>query len=124
MNYEVSVVDHFSAAHQIKEVNSKCERLHGHNWKVEAWVRADNLDENGLVIDFRLLKKALKKILDTLDHNYINDLPFFKEKNATSENIALFIYQELSLIIDDQRIKVSKVRVAESHNSFAEYISD
>ena len=122
MSYEVSVVDNFSAAHQIKETHSKCERLHGHNWQVTVWARAEELDERGLVVDFRLLKLELKKVLDVLDHNFLNELPFFKEKNATSENIACFIYNHMSGRIDDGRVKISRVKVAESHNSFAEYI--
>jgi len=66
----------------------------------------------------------LKRCLDILDHNYINDLPTFKDINATSENIAYFIYKQISQAIDNERIKVSRVKVAESHNSFAEYIGD
>jgi len=124
MSYEVSVIDHFSAAHQIKETHDKCERLHGHNWQVIVWVIAKELDEHGLVVDFRILKNELKRCLDILDHNYINDLPAFKDINATSENIAYFIYKQISQAIDNERIKVSRVKVAESHNSFAEYIGD
>jgi len=93
MSYEVSVIDHFSAAHQINETHDKCERLHGHNWQVIVWVIAKELDEHGLVVDFRILKNELKRCLDILDHNYINDLPAFKDINATSENIAYFIYK-------------------------------
>jgi len=124
MSYEVSVIDHFSAAHQINETHDKCERLHGHNWQVIVWVIAKELDEHGLVVDFRILKNELKRCLDILDHNYINDLPAFKDINATSENIAYFIYKQISQAIDNERIKVSRVKVAESHNSFAEYIGD
>lgn len=124
MSYEVSVIDHFSAAHQINETHDKCERLHGHNWQVIVWVIAKELDEHGLVVDFRILKNELKRCLDILDHNYINDLPTFKDINATSENIAYFIYKQISQAIDNERIKVSRVKVAESHNSFAEYIGD
>jgi 6-pyruvoyltetrahydropterin/6-carboxytetrahydropterin synthase len=124
MSYEVSVIDHFSAAHQIRETHDKCERLHGHNWQVVVWVKAKKLDEHDLVIDFRILKKELKKCLDTLDHNFINELSAFKGINATSENIACYIYKQLAEAINTKRIKVSKVKVAESHNSFAEYIDD
>jgi len=124
MSYEVSVIDHFSAAHQINETHDKCERLHGHNWQVIVWVIAKELDEHGLVVDFRILKNELKRCLDILDHNYINDLPAFKDINATSENIAYFIYKQISQAIDNERIKVSRVKVAESHNSFAEYMGD
>jgi 6-pyruvoyltetrahydropterin/6-carboxytetrahydropterin synthase len=124
MSYEISVVDYFSAAHQIKEAGGKCEQLHGHNWQVTVYVKAEDTDKNGLILDFRVLKKELKTCLAKLDHKYVNDIPFFKDKNATSENISFFIYKELSKSISDGRVTVSRVKVAESHNSFAEYIND
>jgi 6-pyruvoyltetrahydropterin/6-carboxytetrahydropterin synthase len=124
MSYEISVVDYFSAAHQIKEAGGKCEHLHGHNWQVTVYLKAEDTDNNGLVLDFRMLKNELRTCLDKLDHKYINDIPFFKDRNATSENICFFIYQELSKPLNDKRVKVSRVKVAESHNSFAEYTND
>lgn len=54
--YEVTIIKSFSAAHLLADIGGKCETLHGHNFKVEVSVAADQLDANGLLIDFRFLK--------------------------------------------------------------------
>jgi len=58
----------------------KCEELHGHNFKVEVTVAAEELNSNGLLIDFRFLKKVLVEILEEIDHKYLNMLTSFCRK--------------------------------------------
>ena len=77
----------------LADIGGKCEELHGHNFKVEVTVGAPDLNSDGLLIDFRLVKKWLKDILDDMDHKHLNDLPFFAGKNPSSENIANYIYE-------------------------------
>ena len=94
--YTVSVYQYFSAAHFLREYRGKCEKLHGHNWKVEAEVSGDGLDRAGLLLDFGVLKKHLSAILNGLDHRVLNDeVPFFRDNNPSAENIARFIFDEL-----------------------------
>ena len=81
--YSIKVIDEFSAAHNLRGYKGKCENLHGHNWKVEVKIKTDIPDKTGMVLDFRSVKKSLKKILEKLDHKYINDLPYFKKNNPT-----------------------------------------
>ena len=81
--YEVTIIKSFSAAHLLSEIGGKCEELHGHNFKVEVTVGSPELNSEGILIDFRLLKKWLKDILDQMDHQHLNDLPFFKDKNPS-----------------------------------------
>jgi 6-pyruvoyltetrahydropterin/6-carboxytetrahydropterin synthase len=121
MAYRVKVEDQFSAAHRIQEIGGKCENLHGHNWKVSVSIQADKLSQHGLVTDFRKLKTQLKKILKEMDHSYLNEIPSFKKINPTSENIAKYIYDNLSKKINNERIKVKSIEVAESENSKASY---
>ncbi len=90
--FEVTIIKSFSAAHQLADIGGKCEELHGHNFKVEVTVGAPDLNSDGILIDFRLVKKWLKDILDEMDHQHLNDLPFFAGKNPSSENIAYYIY--------------------------------
>lgn len=96
MPYKIKVEGDFSTAHNLRGYKGKCERLHGHNWKVEVTVVSDRLNKLGMVMDFRKLKNKLNKVLDGLDHRYINELPYFRKVNPTSENIARYIYDKLS----------------------------
>lgn len=116
--YRVRVIDNFSSAHNLRNYEGNCERLHGHNWKVEAFLQSKTLDNVGMLVDFKILKKELKKILDDLDHIYLNEHPYFKEINPTSENMAKYLYDQLSIPFGDM---VHKVLVWESDNSVAEY---
>ena len=117
--YEVCVRARFSAAHQIREYGGNCERLHGHNWLVEVAVRSDGLDELGMVIDFRDLKRALKEVLKKLDHRLLNEVEPFDRINPTSENIAEYIFERLCELLPEH--EVAWVRVWESEDSSATY---
>jgi len=119
--YEVKIKADFSAAHNLREVGGKCESLHGHNFVVEVAVESDSLDEGGMVIDFRFLKRKTEDILGTLDHRYLNELPLFAKMNPSSENLAAYIFSELSRQIDHGSLRVSRVSVWESETSRATY---
>ena len=119
--YEVKIKADFSAAHNLRTGGGKCESLHGHNFIVEVAVESESLGEGEMVIDFRLLKGKTKSILETLDHRYLNELPFFAEANPTSENLATYIFGELSRQIDQGSRRVSWVSVWESETSQATY---
>lgn len=101
----------------MRNYKGKCEALHGHNWKVELMLESDTLDSQGMVMDFKELKDKLKDILSPLDHKYLNDIPYFKEKNPTSENIARFIHKKLSEILKG-KIKISVWETTASCASF------
>ena len=91
MSFEVRVEADFSAAHFLRDYNGKCENLHGHNYKVYAHVKGSKLNEGGMLLDFSLLKKALRTICKSLDHTNLNDLEVF-EQNPSAERIAMYIY--------------------------------
>jgi len=115
--YEIKVIDEFSGAHNLRNYKGKCEELHGHNWKVEVTVCKNTLNAQGMIMDFKDLKNALKRILSLLDHKYLNDIPSFGKKNPTSENIAEFIYKKLSAKIKNKIL----VTVWETENSSASF---
>lgn len=119
--FEVYIETHFSAAHALKGYPGDCARVHGHNWIIEVYVRCVKLDEIGIGIDFRDVKQGVKDVLAGLDHFNLNDLPAFKDINPTSENIAKFLYKELSGKINSDMAKVSKVKVCETPGSGAFY---
>ena len=120
--YELKIISQFSAAHQLREYEGKCENLHGHNWKVEVSVTGNKLGKNGLLIDFKLIKKATEKVLDELDHEFLNDLDAFKTANPSSENIARHIFTALSRELNTEDIKVSRVTTWESDSACATYM--
>ncbi len=111
----------FSAAHCLQEVGGKCESLHGHNFTVEVAVESEALNDLGMVIDFRLLKNKTQALLQALDHSYLNELPPFKGKNPSSENLASYIFQELTRQVDRKGCRLSWVSVWESETSRATY---
>ena len=120
--YELTVESAFEAAHRIENYPGKCERLHGHNWIVEAIVRGSELNELGILIDFKVLKSELNKILDELDHKYLNELENFAKKNPTAENIAEEIFNKLSASkIFSGETKLFAVKVHESPKSCVTY---
>ena len=125
--FELTVRAEFEAAHQINGYNGKCQRLHGHNWSVEALVEGRELDKLGMLIDFKILKAELNKVLDDLDHRYLNDLLAFSEGlNPTAENLARYIFDKLSAseIFKDTTAHLKAIRVYESPRSCVTYTAD
>lgn len=118
--YRLMIFTHFAAAHNLMHYQGDCENLHGHNWKVEVTVATQELDKAGLGIDFKILKKETNRILDLLDHKYLNDLSFFKELSPSSENIARFVFEQL-VDIFPKPVIVESVRIWESDHACATY---
>lgn len=120
--YELKVITRFAAAHQLTMVGTKCENMHGHNWKIEVFVAGENLDEAGVLVDFGVIKKHVADIMSLLDHKYLNELAFFEQKQPSSENIAYLVATELQKRIDDSAVRVSRVTAWESEDAGATYI--
>jgi len=125
--YELVVRTRISAAHFLREYDGPCGRLHGHTWEIEAAISGDELDERGMLVDFRKVKDSLGKILNELDHRHLNDLEPFKAgsgRNPTAENLARHIYVRLKPEMQaiGKNVKVRKVRVWESSDASAIYM--
>jgi 6-pyruvoyltetrahydropterin/6-carboxytetrahydropterin synthase len=119
--YQLKITSNFASAHNLMHYQGDCENLHGHNWKVDVSVTAKDLDKSGLGIDFKKLKAETKTLLKTLDHKYLNELEPFKGVSPSSENIARYIYQELSRTLNNNNIKVESITVWESDFARAKY---
>ena len=119
--YHLTIQTHFAAAHNLLNYQGDCENLHGHNWKVEVTVATDQLDKAGLGIDFKILKKHTKEIMNYLDHKYLNDLDAFKGISPSSEHIAKFIFDRLLDSLSGFDVTVEKITVWESDNAYASY---
>ena len=121
--YEIVVEDEFSAAHFLKLYDGSWEHRHGHNWKVAVRAEAKKLDSMGVVMDFEMLKPALKEILSGLNFTSLNDHPRFKDPhvNSSTENIARLIYEELTKKVRSKTAKITKVTVWETPDACASY---
>ncbi len=118
--YILEVESDFSAAHQLREYQGKCENLHGHNWRVRVAVSGENLDRSGMLLDFGELKRILNECTAPLDHVFLNDLETFGKINPTSENIACYLSLELQRRLPED-ICVTSVTVWESDKCRATY---
>ena len=119
--FELMIKRSISAAHRLKEYGGKCEELHGHNWRIDVFIKAAELDETGLALDFRIMKQKTDEVLKELDHTYLNELPCFEGDNPSSERIAQYIFRRLSKLLDDGRARVSKVTAWESDTACASF---
>ncbi|MEK6673124.1 MAG: 6-carboxytetrahydropterin synthase QueD [Nitrospirota bacterium] len=122
--FELMVEGSFAAAHQLRGYKGKCEKLHGHNWKIHIHVSAEKLDELDMVIDFHELKQIIKETTSSLDHTFLNDVFPFTEKNPSSENIAKWIYDTLKKKINNGNVQLSAVTVWESDTASTTYYED
>lgn len=122
--YELMVEASFSSAHQLRGYKGECEKLHGHNWKVQVHVLAEKLNELDMAIDFHELKDFLDEVIAPLDHGFLNDLFPFTEKNPSSENIAKWIFDSLKKKVNDGNLQLSAVTVWESESTSATYFEE
>ena len=118
--YEVTIRKDFSAAHVLQEIGGKCEDLHGHNFIVEATIGGRSLNSEGILVDFRDVKKWLAGILEEFDHRCLHELPSFSGINPSSENIAKLIYERISGKLPPG-LSMLKVTVWESDNARVSY---
>lgn len=117
--FRVSVEGDFDAAHALRGYEGKCERLHGHRFRVVASLDAQGLNNIGITYDFVELKRHLNSVLSRLDHQNLNELPPFDRINPSSENIAVFVYNEMNKSLADN--KLASVEVWESPESHVLY---
>ena len=96
MAYELFIQADFSAAHQLRDYKGKCERLHGHNWRIDLRLAGDRLGAEGLLLDFTEAKRILGEVLERFDHRYLNEVEPFDRLQPSSENIARTIAEAVA----------------------------
>jgi len=122
--YTLKICTDFASAHTLRDYPGDCNRMHGHNWKVEVEMVAHQLNQVGMGIDFKEIKKATKDVAKRLDHRYLNDIAPFDKVNPTAENIAAYFYQQLAEMLNKDTIKVSTVTVWETDRACVSYAED
>jgi 6-pyruvoyltetrahydropterin/6-carboxytetrahydropterin synthase len=116
----------FAAAHAIRGHTRGCQNLHGHNYRVRVHLRADELDELGMVLDFADLKTIVEEVLRPFDHRVINEIPPFDERNTTAELLSAYVFAEVAQRLPGdpgdpggRRLAVTRVEVWENDSSCA-----
>lgn len=114
MKSEIVVKQDFSAAHFLNFYRGKCEKMHGHTFKIEVFFKVNQLQQSGISIDFTEIKAYLKKILP--DHQVLNEIyPF----SPSAENLAKCFFEKIS-----KKYPVVKVILWESEDAGAIYSKD
>lgn len=119
--FEISIKSQFCGAHFLAGYKGPCANLHGHNWEVEIFLQGAATNRLGMLIDFKEVKKMLNAVLEKLDHKNLSDLPAFKRRQPTAENIAMFIFNKLSLEFRSSGCRLRRVRVSETPGTAAHY---
>lgn len=114
---DIFIKTHFSGGHHLRNYPGNCEKPHGHNWKVKVTVRANELDQLGMGIDFKNLKNCVNRVVDELDHTDLNDHPAFRDINPSSEHIAMHLFNELKNELQTDRYQLYSVTVRETDTS-------
>ena len=126
MPYTVFKEFAFAAGHFIPDHPGKCRNMHGHNYRVRVFLRADELDRIGMVYDFAHLKAMMNDAVGDFDHQVINDIPPFDTLSPTAENMAAYVFERTATLLADDaeaadRVSVVRVELWENDTSCAIY---
>jgi len=122
--FEVTVETGFSSGHYLRNYQGGCENPHGHNYKVRITLAGEVVEDNGLLLDFKCLKEALRPTAEYLDHQMINELPPFTEINPSAENLARYFFEKVSSRIaamTGNRVKVKECTLYETNKASATF---
>lgn len=122
--FEITVEDSFAAGHYLRNYKGKCEKPHGHNYKVRVTMQGRELDRAGLLVDFKDLREVMRAIIERLDHQMINELEPFTTVNPSAENLAKYFYEETNgrlRQVTNGRVQVKEVTVYETDTTTATY---
>ena len=115
----------FAAAHVLRGYAGACDRVHGHNFKVEAELVAEGLDPVGMGLDFHEIERLLHGALAPLDHRMLNELPAFSDRNPTAEAIAEHVFGRLAAALADHPgaapVRLSAITVRENDRFSVRY---
>ena len=117
MKTSVCKIFSFDAAHSLPDYPGKCQRLHGHTWRLEVEFSGRVNERTGMVADFAGLKGLVgREVIDVLDHTLLNT----EVENPTCENLLAWIWLRLSKVQFVEEIQLVRLRLYETPDSFAE----
>lgn len=122
--YELTVEREFSSGHYLRNYHGRCENPHGHNYKVRITLAGRELDQAGLLLDFKLVKQVMRPVIDRIDHQMLNDLEPFTTVNPSAENIARYFYEQTNEQLAEMtsgRVRVKDCTIWETDTTSATY---
>jgi len=122
--YEVTVEETFAAGHYLRNYKGKCEHPHGHNYRVRLTLAGRELDQAGLLLDFKDMKRVVKDVIEYFDHRMINDLEPFTVLNPSAENLAKYFFDQTNARLKNEtggRVEIRRVTIWETDTSIATY---
>jgi 6-pyruvoyltetrahydropterin/6-carboxytetrahydropterin synthase len=123
--FEVTIEETFAAGHALRNYRGKCENVHGHNYRCQVTLAGAELDSIGLLVDFVELKRVVHSVLDRMDHQWLNDFPPFDVLNPSAENMAKYIYDQVSEGLKDTKgVRLGAVKLWETDTASATYRAD
>lgn len=117
--YEIGVRDAFEAAHHLNGDFGPATRQHGHTYSVEVVLRGPALRGDGTLYDIGRLRAALRREMEELHYQDLNELPAFAERNSTAEQVATYLLERLKGTLEDPQVDTIAIRVFESAGAFA-----
>lgn len=125
----------FNAAHKLARkdwsdeqnlaVYGKCANpnWHGHNYELYVTVKGEINPETGFLVDLKWMKKVINEnVVDKLDHKNLNlDVDFMKDQLASTENLAIAIWDILMPLIHEGGAILHSIKLYETENNFVEY---
>jgi 6-pyruvoyltetrahydropterin/6-carboxytetrahydropterin synthase len=121
--FEVSVEQQFAAGHALRNYKGACENVHGHNFKVRVTLEGPSLDQAGMLVDFLDVKSSMQRVIERLDHRFLNDVAPFDTVNPSAENIAEYFHRQMSrdLAANPVEVRIREVCVWETDTQSATY---
>ncbi len=111
--FEAMIQAHFCAARRLLNYSGPCAQLHGHNFKVQAFVHTETLDAAGVCVDFEKINAALKPLIERLDHSDLNALPEFEGISPSTEFLCRYLFVQLQKSVPE----LSKITIWDTPNS-------
>jgi len=105
----------FDSAHNLVHYHGKCENLHGHTYRLRVTLYGKPAGAEAMILDFGILKKIVhEKVIDRIDHAYLNEFV----PQSTAENLSVWIWNELEKPLDGPNYRLEEIRLWETATSF------
>ncbi len=126
--FKTGIKSSFKARHKLIGDFGDESNPHEHTYEIEWICTVQELDENGFGINIDILTEKLDKVVGSINRSFLNDIPYFKNRQTSIENTAQYICESLfdELLKDDypvSTIKQSEIKIWESGSAWASFVT-